>query len=149
MMKSKAMAVAAGLSCLLVAPLANAGEWFGCGWASQIPNGGCWLPAYPPERFEYAVKYMTHTPVPVVCSEWSLGQRLHSVTPYILSGNDPTAAPYMVGVMFYRQTLAQDDDVCAGGLWRHKFWHYDAANRVTMHPESHGCRDVQILCRAF
>ncbi|MBZ4402487.1 hypothetical protein [Myxococcus sp. AS-1-15] len=140
--------VAVGALCLFFTPQALAAEWFPCGYASQIPNGGCWLPSHDPHRYQYGVKYNTHTPQPVVCSHWNYGHRLHSVTPYALVGDDPSTGSHMAGVMFYRQTLAQDDDVCTGGTWRHQYWYYGADNKVTPYA-SHGCMDIQIFCRAF
>ena len=122
--------------------------WVACGSLGEIDTIACQLPAYPSRDYEYAVSYNSREPLPVVCTYWNRGVRMYNKIPYLVFSDNPTAGMRHGGFIFYTGTDATDDDTCAAGQWRHRYWYLDADNTVTT-LASNGCygSNLTLFCR--
>lgn len=123
--------------------------WFACGNLGQVNTSTCQLPEYPILDYEYAIGYNSREPLPVVCTLWNRGVRLYNKTPYLIFSDNPTTVMRYGGAVFYTGTDASDDDSCASGQWRHRYWQLEAGNAVTA-GQSNGCygSNLAIYCRS-
>lgn len=140
----RALRFAALLAFLVLPSLAHASEWFLCGNLGELSS--CELPQYPTTHYEYGIVYNPKQPVPVICSRWNVGLRLHNKDPYFTRSDNPTSGMLWGGFMFYTNTLATDDDECRSGTWRHRYWHLGADNAVVA-DGGNGCLNPPIYCR--
>jgi hypothetical protein len=130
----------------LGAGVAQAAPWLPCGQLSGINPLTCQIGGRPSTGWEYAIAYNTNEPLPVVCTFWNLGARIANKEPYLIHSDNPAAGMSWGGFVFYQNTAAPDDDICAGG-YRHRYWALSANNAITT-GFSNGCLSAeQVFCR--
>jgi hypothetical protein len=122
------------------------GPWFACGTIAQLDTTNCSLAAYPHLAYQYGVAYNSAAPMPVVCTNWNLGQRLYNAVPFFVDADNPELGMLYGGFMFYRGTADPNDDSCAPN-WFHAYW-YQGSNNAILLFSANGCNSTQtVYCR--
>jgi len=124
----------------------QAAPWVPCAQLSALNPVTCQIPGRAPTTWEYGIAYNTREPVPVLCTFWNQGARIGNKEPYFVFSDNPATGMLWGGFVFYQNTLAADDDVCAGG-YRHRYWTLGANNAIAT-GSSNGCYTTQqVYCR--
>lgn len=124
-------------------------DWFVGGDLNDLYNGSGKLVAFPPDQYEYGVKWIDDMIHRAVCTEWNVGLRFYNLDPYFVDSDNPATGMRWGGVIFYINTSSPDDDAATPSTWRHGYWYIDHTSSTTAIKifGSNGYLPTSVYCR--